>query len=77
MLEIIIKINGEPVTHRVAVNVTADHGGVYGQGTQQYCIRDLIQHTRWNLNHSFSQGANALARKMLIRPKAGVKTGIE
>lgn len=77
MLEVIIKVNGEPVTHRVAVNVTADHGGVYGRGMQLYHVRDLIQQTRWSLNHSFSQGANALARKMLIRPKAGVKTGIE
>ena len=77
MLEVIIKVNGEPVTHRVAVNVTTDHGGVYSRGMQLYCVRDLLQNTNWNLKHSFSQGANALARKMLIRPKAGVKTGIE
>lgn len=75
MMELIIKVNGEPVTHRVAVNITADRGGVYGRGMQTYRINDQLQNTRWELKHSFSQGANALARKMLIRPKAGVITG--
>ena len=66
IIEVIIKVNGELETQRVAVGDKSD-----------FQIHDLLQNTNWNLKHSFSQGANALARKMLIRPKTGVKTGIE
>lgn len=65
IIEVIVKVNGELETQRVAV------------GDLEFQIHDLLQNTTWNLKHSISQGANALARKMLIRPKAGVKTGIE
>lgn len=65
IIEVIVKVNGELETQRVAV------------GDSEFQIHDLLQNTTWNLNHSINQSANALARKMLIRPKAGVKTGIE
>jgi hypothetical protein len=65
-VEIIIKVDGKVETHRVAMNVNDEN---------LYRVKDRLQNTQWFLEHSYSQGANALARKILIRPKAGVITG--
>jgi hypothetical protein len=66
-VEIIIKVDGDVFTHRIATNV---NDGLFR-------VLDKFQNTQWFLEPNIAQGANALARKMLIRPKAGVKTGIE
>jgi hypothetical protein len=64
-VEIIIKVDGDVTTHRIATNVYEN----------VYRVFDKNQNTQWFLEPNVSQGANALARKMLIRPKTGVITG--
>jgi len=71
MLSQIIKVNGTLVTYRTAINITEKRGGVYGRGKQIYCVRDCMQNEEWELEHNFEAGANALAKKMLTKPKAG------
>lgn len=71
MLTVKIVINGDPVTLRTAVNISEKRGLSYRKGKQIYRVEDLRQGDSWELEHNYSQGANALARKMLKKPTAG------
>jgi hypothetical protein len=71
MINVTVEINGEPVTIRIATNISVQRGITYGKGNQIYRVKDMLAKEEWELTHNFNHGANALARKMLVKPKSG------